>query len=89
MADRNPLFEKLPVDFSRQLQLQLNRKLLTLNSINHNRRGQNVMFGDGHVKFQKTRFIDISDDDIFTLQDTDIYQGCEVPSCETDSFLAP
>jgi len=89
MADWNPLFEQLPEDFSRQLQLQLNRKLLTLNSINHNRRGQNVMFGDGHVKFLKTRFIGIAKDDIFTLQDTDVYQGCEVPSCETDFFLAP
>jgi len=88
MADWNPVFEQLPEDFSRQLQLQLNRKLLTLNSINHNRRGQNVLFGDGSVEFLKTRFISISDD-IFTLQDTDIYQGCEVPSCETDSFLAP
>jgi len=89
MADWNPLFEQLPEDFSRGLQLQLNRKLLTLNSINHNRRGQNVMFGDGHVRFLKTRFIGITKDDIFTLQDTDVYQGCEVPSCEADSFLAP
>jgi hypothetical protein len=89
MADRNPLFEELPKEFSRQFRLQLNRKLLTLNSINHNRRGQNVLSGDGHVEFLKTRFIGISEDDIFTLQDTDIYQGCEVPSCEADSFLAP
>ena len=92
MADRNPLFEKLPKEFSRQFRLQLNRKLLTLNSINHNRRGQNVLSGDGHVEFLKTRFIGISEDaedDIFTLQDTDIYQGCEVPSRETDFFLAP
>jgi len=89
MADRNPLFEKLPKQFSKQFKLNLNRKLLTLNSINHNRRGQNVMFGDGHVKFLKTRFIGIAKDDIFTLHDTDVYQGCEVPSCETDFFLAP
>ena len=89
MADRNPLFEELPKEFSRQFRLQLDRKLLTLNSINHNRRGQNVLSGDGHVEFLKTRFIGISEDDIFTLQDTDIYQGCEVPSCETDFFLAP
>jgi len=89
MADWNPLFEQLPEDFSGGLQLQLNRKLLTLNSINHNRRGQNVMFGDGHVRFLKTRFIGIAKDDIFTLQDTDVYQGCEIPSCETDFFLAP
>ncbi|NQT01477.1 MAG: hypothetical protein HQ580_05615, partial [Planctomycetes bacterium] len=89
MADMNPLFEKLPEDFSKKFRLQLNRALLTLNSINHNRRGQNVLFGDGHIEFLKTRFIGISEDDIYTLQDTDIYQGCEVPSCETDFFLAP
>ena len=89
MADMNPLFEKLPEDFSKQFRLQLTRTLLTLNSINHNRRGQNVLFGDGHIEFLKRRFIGFSEDDIYTLQDTDVYQGCEVPSCETDFFLAP
>jgi prepilin-type processing-associated H-X9-DG protein len=89
MADWNPHFERLLDDFSRHLPLRLSRELLTLNSKNHNRRGQNVLFGDGSVEFQKTRFPRISEDDIFTLQDTDIYQGCEVPSCETDFFLAP
>jgi hypothetical protein len=89
MADMNPLFENLPEDFSKQFRLQLNRTLLTLNSINHKRRGQNVLFGDGHIQFLKTRFINLSEDDIYTLQHTDIYQGCEVPSCETDFFLAP
>ncbi len=87
MADWNPLFEKLPDDFSKQLNLRLNKQLLSLNSNNHNRRGQNVLFGDGRVEFLKTRFI--GTDDIFTLQDTDVYQGCESPSCETDFFLAP
>ncbi len=87
MADWNPLFEGLTEDFSKQLSLRLNKQLLTLNSINHNRRGQNVLFGDGRVEFLKTRFI--GTDDIFTLQDTDVYQGCEAPSCETDFFLAP
>ena len=86
MADWNPLFEELS-DNSKQLNLRLTKKLLTLNSINHNRRGQNVLFGDGRVEFLKTRFI--GTDDIFTLQDTDVYQGCEAPSCETDFFLAP
>ncbi|MHC4207688.1 MAG: hypothetical protein ACYSTT_23785 [Planctomycetota bacterium] len=86
MADWNPLFEKLP-DHSKQLNLRLNKKLLSLNSNNHKRRGQNVLFGDGRVEFLKTRFIGI--DDIFTLRDTDVYQGCELPSCETDFFLAP
>jgi len=89
MADRNPLFEELPKEFSRQFKLHLTRNLSTLNSINHNRRGQNVLFDDGHVEFKKTRVIGIAKDDIYTLQDTDVYQGCEVPSCEADSFLAP
>jgi prepilin-type processing-associated H-X9-DG protein len=93
MADCNPLFEELPKDFSKSFRLQINRKSLTLNSSNHsyfgNRRGQNVLFGDGHVEFLRTRHVDVSKDDIFTLQDTDVYQGCEVPSCETDFFLAP
>ena len=87
MADWNPLFEKLPDDFSKELNLRLNKQLLSLNSNNHKRRGQNVLFGDGSVEFMKTRFIGI--DDIFTLRDTDVYQGCEIPSCETDFFLAP
>ncbi len=88
MADWNPLFEELP-NFDSPFRVRLDKRLLTLNSSNHNRRGQNVLFGDGRVEFLKKRFIGIAQDDIFTLQDTDIYQGCEVPSCETDFFLAP
>lgn len=87
MADWNPIFEKLPDDFSKELNLRLNKQLLSLNSINHKRRGQNVLFGDGRVEFRKTRLI--GTDDIYTLRDTDVYQGCELPSCETDFFLAP
>jgi hypothetical protein len=93
MADSNPLFEELRKDFSKPFKLQIDRKSLTLNSRNHsyfgNRRGQNVLLGDGHVEFLRTRHVDVSKDDIFTLQDTDVYQGFEVPSCETDFFLAP
>jgi len=89
MADLSPLFEELPRDYSQSLGLRLTRDLLTQNSINHKRRGQNVLFGDGRVEFIKTRFTSLSEDDIFTLRDTDIYQGCELPSCESDIFLAP
>jgi len=87
MADRNPLFEKLPDDYSQSLLLELTKELLILNSMNHNRRGQNVLFGDGRVEYLKSRLINT--DDIFTLQDTDIYKGSEIPTCETDAFLAP
>jgi len=89
MADLSPLFESLPDDYSKPLKLRLNKDLLTLNSINHKRHGQNVLFADGRVDFVKTRHTNLSEDDIFTLHDTDIYQGSEAPSRETDFFLAP
>jgi len=89
ISDLSPLFENLPYNYSEPFSLELDEKLLHLNSINHKRRGQNVLFSDGTVKFIKNRHTDISDDDIFTLQGTTTYHGCEVPSRETDTFLAP
>ena len=91
-ADLSPLFENLPDDFSKPFVLRLNGDLLILNSINHNRRGQNILFCDGSVEYIDKRHTDISEDDIFTLQEMVAgceVQGCEVPSCETDTFLAP
>jgi prepilin-type processing-associated H-X9-DG protein len=92
MADSNPIFENLPEKLFGEIKLRLNDKLLTINSTNHNGRGQNILFGDGSVKFIKTRSIGITNDDIFTLQDMGRgfeVKGCEVPSRETDAFLAP
>lgn len=92
ISDLSPLFENLPQNYSKPFKLELDQKLLTRNSINHNRHGQNVLFGDGRVKFIKKRYTDISNDDIFTLQGMCVggkVQGCETPSCETDTFLAP
>jgi prepilin-type processing-associated H-X9-DG protein len=92
IADLSPLFENLPADFSKPFRLELNRELLILNSINHNRHGQNVLFFDGSVKFTKERHTDVSEDDIFTLQEMRLgseVRGCELPSCESDDFLAP
>ena len=88
-ADLNPLFENLPNNYSGPFKLQLNQDLLTINSVNHNRRGQNVLFGDGSIRFKRGRRLGISEDDIFTLQNTRVYQGIEVPSSEADAFLAP
>ncbi|HUW18005.1 MAG TPA: hypothetical protein VMW16_01735 [Sedimentisphaerales bacterium] len=92
IADLSPLFENLPKDFSKSFQLVLDEDLLIINSSNHNRRGQNVLFCDGSIKFLKKRHTDISYDDIFTLWEMHAgseVRGCEVPSCETDAFLAP
>jgi hypothetical protein len=96
MADMNPLFEKLPSDYSKSLKLELSRNLMVLNSFNHNykgrRPGQNVLRSDGSVTFLEKRFADISTDDIYTLQEMSPgsqIHGSEIPSCLTDAFLAP
>jgi hypothetical protein len=89
ISDMNPLFENLPADFSKPLKVELDDRLLNLNSINHQRKGQNVLFSDKTVKFVKTRRVDVGNDDIFTLRGKRFYEGYEIPACETDNFLAP
>jgi hypothetical protein len=89
IADMSPLFEKLPADYTKPFKLQLDKELLRVNSINHNRRGQNVLYDDGTAEFVSSRQIGISKDDMFTLQGRDTYDGNEVPARETDNFLAP
>ncbi len=90
MADSNPIFDGCEADSSTELRIRLDDELLVINSSNHNRRGQNVLFGDGSVRFTKGRYI--GDDDIFTLQQMGQgfeVKGCELPSSESDNFLAP
>jgi hypothetical protein len=93
MADLNPLSERFPEDHTRKLlDVDLCKELLSSNSRNHNCRGQNVLLYDGSVEFTRVRYVRISDDDIYTLQAMfpgSKVKGCEVPSCETDTFLAP
>ncbi|HUS73154.1 MAG TPA: hypothetical protein VMY06_08825 [Sedimentisphaerales bacterium] len=89
MSDLNTLFETLPRDYSTQLKITLDKKLSTRNSINHNRSGQSIMFDDGRVDFCKNRCIGTTEDDPFTLQNRDTYNGTETPDCETDNLLAP
>ena len=93
LADRNPISEKFPSDYSKPfLGLRLGPELLTVNSRNHNGRGQNTLFSDGAVEFTRQRHTRSSQDDIYTLteiSDGSELRGCEVPSCEKDAFLAP
>ena len=92
MADRNPLSEGLPSDFSERPSVQLGEGLMTANSRNHKNRGQNALLYDGSVEFVKARHTSISEDDIYVVQGmscgTEV-SGCEVPSCSADIFLAP
>ncbi len=89
MADLNPLFEKLPENYSVPFKLIMNDSMRLANSHNHNRTGQNILFSDGSVGFKRTRRVGLVEDDIFTLHDRDVYEGIETPDCSSDVFVAP
>ncbi|MHC4726329.1 MAG: hypothetical protein ACYS17_03805 [Planctomycetota bacterium] len=89
MADCNPVFEGVSEGKSGLFKVHLDKGSSTRNCSNHNMRGQNVLYSDGHAEFTKTRYVGIPRDDIFTLQNVKVYSGTERPSCMTDPFLAP
>jgi prepilin-type processing-associated H-X9-DG protein len=86
IADMSPVFKVLP---SPEKPINLSDELMNQNSPNHNGRGQNVLFCDGSVQFIKIRKLGPSLDDIFTIQGKSTYQGTELPSSDSDAFLAP
>jgi prepilin-type N-terminal cleavage/methylation domain-containing protein len=57
-----------------------------VNSRNHERRGQNVMFADFHVQWEKTTKCGIGGDDIYTNK-SGLFQASPVDA--TDSVLLP
>jgi hypothetical protein len=90
LSDRNPIFDDQPLNgFKRRL----DEASLKANSKNHAGEGQNVLCDDGRVEFMTMRYVDVTQDDMFSLQD--MCCGSEVgecellPSCETDILLAP
>ena len=89
VTDLSPVFEKMPNNYSQAFVVKLNNTLANVNSSNHNGSGQNALFGDGSVDFMKARLVGLQRDDIFTLQDRNIYQGTETPASEADLFVAP
>ncbi|MCU0917242.1 MAG: hypothetical protein MUC88_22165 [Planctomycetes bacterium] len=92
LADRNPLFEELPADFSELCSLLLSETQMRANSGNHRSRGQNVLLYDGSVEFTKERHTSLSEDDIYVLREMHSgseVRGCELPSCDADIFLGP
>jgi prepilin-type processing-associated H-X9-DG protein len=88
IADMSPIFVNVSAA-EKELNVNLSEALLKQNSPNHQNRGQNVLFCDGSVVFVKTRNVDVSLDDIYTIQGQNTYHGVEVPASEADIFLAP
>ena len=58
-------------------------------SDNHRGNGQNVLYLDGRVDWQRTPDAGVSGDNIFLINGVEDYRGDEVPTEETDSFLLP
>jgi prepilin-type processing-associated H-X9-DG protein len=90
-ADMNPggkALKALTADASKE-------KMRDGNSLNHDRNGQNVLYGDGHVEFALTPFAGGKGDNIYTVSGSD---DGRIPSSETivgsprwklDSVLLP
>ena len=88
IADMSPIFVNVSAS-EKELIINISDALLKRNSPNHGGRGQNVLFCDGSVAFVKGRTVDVSLDDIYTIQGKQTYQGVELPASEADAFLAP
>ena len=56
------------------------------NSGNHEKDGQNVLFGDGHVAWEKNPFCGVNGDNIFTNQNNNLTGS---PDTKDDSLLLP
>ncbi len=95
ISDANPMFEDIVIqsyspDSVEFKAIELCDKLKKKNSVNHNSRGQNVMFTDGSVEFSVTRIIiQGGKDDIYTVKGMKSYSGRERPENDSDVFLVP
>jgi len=93
-ADRNPEI-KLPDSDVTAIQLNSTPQQMKLgNATNHDRDGQNVLFGDGHLEFLTQSFVGIKNDNIYTVSDdpatahtSKVIAGS--PSGVEDSVLLP
>jgi len=59
-----------------------------MNSSNHKRKGQNVLFNDGHVSWEDTPFCGHSQDNIYT-RSTQAGANISMPASKYDSLLSP
>jgi hypothetical protein len=87
-TDNNPLF--MDFDPRRQtLNLTGNAALQQVNSPNHGGAGQNILLGDGSVRFMPQRWLGPGRDDVFTITGVQTYTGREYPRSSDDAFIAP
>jgi hypothetical protein len=63
-------------------------KIRPMNSSNHRRKGQNVLFNDCHVSWEDTPFCGHARDNIYTRSDHP-ENGSSVPASKDDSVLSP
>jgi len=94
LSDQNPLFAGFDAHGQRELNVASHPDLLQGNSPNHAGLGQNLLYGDGAVRFSPQRWVGPGQDDIFTIQSETggalgVYRGNELPRSDDDSFIAP
>jgi prepilin-type processing-associated H-X9-DG protein len=58
-------------------------------SVNHDGRGQNVLFLDWHVDWAQKPTVGVGDNNIFLVDNVYTYKGDEAPASPKDSFLLP
>ena len=68
------------------------RAMRAANSRNHSRRGQNVLYDDGHIEFQPTPFVGVKGDNIFARRSSAANASSSIvasPYDTDDSVLLP
>ena len=80
LADANPLFEGGSFHPDR-----LDRPV----SLNHQQRGQNVLYLDGHTQWTAGSDVGVEGDNIYRIDGDVQYAGTEAPRTATDTFLLP
>jgi prepilin-type processing-associated H-X9-DG protein len=82
LADKNPLFRSGVVHTV--------EAPMALNSMAHGSDGgQNVLFVDGHVRWEQKPTVGVAGDHIYLAGNRTEYAGTEPPTCATDTFLIP
>ena len=64
-------------------------EIMRMNSLNHDRQGQNVLYNDGHVSWSETAFCGYAGDNIYWPGLGDISNGGDCPEHKYDSVLLP